>query len=545
MIKLVIILLLNSLSPTYSTKTAPGERVLELLAQVKSNTENHEEIADQHESIRAGVCQSKTTTLSGKISTLRSRLLAAGGHASNPSDAEQNATAAGRANVTETSIRDSIEEKHRIQDIDLYTHQISTISSLRDTISKGFQRNLKGFTTALSVRALSHDMFAAHQTQYDSYASTMDTMLSLMERHAGAEEAREAVRAAEIHEADQYADSMSKQAKDNMQNKVERHQRKELYDARAERLYEAVALASKMMAEHMALERALDNEADQAWDVASMEREQLSEDTDTMLEKLDDKKTTLQQDIRTLGGLMTGNATVKIVSADFEVIAKLEKEMTRARQELELWDGSCKSQADMFVASQTQRAGLIERLNKLESWIHESLTTAKSVVGASVMNSAHGDTTSSSSSSSSSSALAEEDDTAAAEPLSPEQVHVAHSAYAALQKHTKLSTLPLEGSAKTVVPNAFTMEQRNDKSIAYSFEVETDQNEIVRMEVVRKPKDSPTVEFASAEVVSSPSLPAAEQPKELNVKELIANLEEAATEKAIDDATNKEEEAQQ
>jgi hypothetical protein len=109
---------------------------------------------------------------------------------------------------------------------------------------------------------------------------------------------------------------------------------------------------------------------------------------------LDDKKTTLQQYIRTLGGLMTGNATVKIVSADFEVIAKLEKEMTRARQELELWDGSCKSQADMFVASQTQRAGLIERLNKLESWIHESLTTAKSVVGASVMNSAHGDTTS-------------------------------------------------------------------------------------------------------------------------------------------------------
>ena len=320
------------LSPTLST--TPGERVLELLSQVKTNTESHEEIADQHESIRAGVCQSKTTVLAEKIAVLRSRLLAVNGHPIDPSVAELNATESGRANLTETTILDSITTAHRQQDIDVYVHQMSKLSSLRNTIANGFQHNLDGFSTALNIRSMSHDMFVNHQTQYDSYASTMDMMLSLMERHAGKEEAHAAVRAAETQEVAEHADVLDQKTIENEEHKVEQHQQQELYDARAERMYETVAAVSKQLAEHMALERALDKEADDAWSVALLERTQLGEETDTMLKDLDQKKVVLQKEISNLGGLMKGNASATIVPVDPEIILKLKTEMKRYNEEL-------------------------------------------------------------------------------------------------------------------------------------------------------------------------------------------------------------------
>ena len=320
------------LSPTLST--TPGERVLELLSQVKTNTESHEEIADQHESIRAGVCQSKTTVLAEKIAVLRSRLLAVNGHPIDPSVAELNATESGRANLTETTILDSITTAHRQQDIDVYVHQMSKLSSLRNTIANGFQHNLDGFSTALNIRSMSHDMFVNHQTQYDSYASTMDMMLSLMERHAGKEEAHAAVRAAETQEVAEHADVLNQKTIENEEHKVEQHQQQELYDARAERMYETVVAVSKQLAEHMALERALDKEADDAWSVALLERTQLGEETDTMLKDLDQKKVVLQKEISNLGGLMKGNASATIVPVDPEIILKLKTEMKRYNEEL-------------------------------------------------------------------------------------------------------------------------------------------------------------------------------------------------------------------
>ena len=82
----LLLLLLPSLSCSTQQHTAPGERILELLAQVKTNTENHEEVSDTHESLRAGICQSKTTSLAEHVNLLRSRLSQAGGNTTGVSE---------------------------------------------------------------------------------------------------------------------------------------------------------------------------------------------------------------------------------------------------------------------------------------------------------------------------------------------------------------------------------------------------------------------------------------------------------------------------
>ena len=515
---LLLLLLLSLLSSCHST--APGERVLELLAQVKSNTENHEKLADHHETERAGICQAKTTGLAEHVSVLRSRLAAAGGEASGASAAEQNATEAGRANLTEASMRDNLEELHRKQDIAVYKHQANELGELRRLVSDGFEHSMDGFTTALRVRGMSHDLFLAHQTQYDSYSSTLDMMLSLMERHAGVEEARTAVREAEQKELKgEHAHVLSAKVAERMNDAAERHQEKELYDARAERMYEVVSEMSSSLAEHFALERAMDKEAADAWSVAQLERTQLGEETDSMLEDLDNKREMLQQQVQNLGGLLERNATVKLVPVDPLVIHKLAKEMKSTIHELNLWSKSCTAQADTFVTAQRQRASVIERLNKLESWVHDSLLTARSVVGSMSTN----PTESENESENELTKTTDDDDSTTASPLTPEQTKVASIAYTALQSEIQLSSTPFLGELLEVPPASFQQKEQKDGSIKYSFEVVTTKKEVARMSVVQE-KDSLTVEFASAQVVVSSSLPTAEAPKELDVKGLTANL---------------------
>ena len=192
-----------------------------------------------------------------------------------------------------------------------------------------------------------------------------------------------------------------------------------------------------------------------------------------------------------------------------------------------MWSNSCTSQANTFVMSQTQRSSLMERVDKLQSYIHESLMTSKSVVGASASNPNQDVTKDDEEEEEDTSTTSiQSDDMTAATPLTPEENNVANSAYNTLQEHLKLSPLPLEGAVQSIASNGFKKEIQKDESIRYSFEIETDKKEIVRMVVVRESNDALTVEFASAEVVASPGLTAAEQPKELDVKDLVADLDD-------------------
>ena len=304
-----------------------------------------------------------------------------------------------------------------------------------------------------------------------------------------------------------------------MNDAAERHQEKELYDARAERMYEVVSEMSSSLAEHFALERAMDKEAADAWSVAQLERTQLGEETDSMLEDLDNKREMLQQQVQNLGGLLERNATVKLVPVDPLVIHKLAKEMKSTIHELNLWSKSCTAQADTFVTAQRQRASVIERLNKLESWVHDSLLTARSVVGSMSTN----PTESENESENELTKTTDDDDSTTASPLTPEQTKVASIAYTALQSEIQLSSTPFLGELLEVPPASFQQKEQKDGSIKYSFEVVTTKKEVARMSVVQE-KDSLTVEFASAQVVVSSSLPTAEAPKELDVKGLTANL---------------------
>ena len=227
----------------------------------------------------------------------------------------------------------------------------------------------------------------------------------------------------------------------------------------------------------------------------------------------------LQQQVQNLGGLLERNATVKLVPVDPLVIHKLAKEMKSTIHELNLWSKSCTAQADTFVTAQRQRASVIERLNKLESWVHDSLLTARSVVGSMSTN----PTESENESENELTKTTDDDDSTTASPLTPEQTKVASIAYTALQSEIQLSSTPFLGELLEVPPASFQQKEQKDGSIKYSFEVVTTKKEVARMSVVQE-KDSLTVEFASAQVVVSSSLPTAEAPKELDVKGLTANL---------------------
>ena len=383
------VLSLSLLLPLLSFATPPGERVLELLSQVKTNTANHEDIADTHETLRAGICQSKTTSLSQSIALLRSRLAQAGGEAATPSTAEQQAlnatgadaeaTAADAASTAERTMQAAITEKHRMNDVTVYVNQMSQLSAVRSAISDGFKHHLGGFTAARHIRTLSQALYAAHAKQMNGYTSTLDMMLSMMERHAGMEEAKNAVREQEQGEA--AANVLAAELTEHLKKKEEDHQVHALYDAHAERLYEAVAAVTKQLGASIALEKALDKEAEEAWTAAALERDALGQETDGMLGKLDDKTRLLKEEIRALGGVSKPNASSLIVAPDVELMGRLTAQLNGATHELKLWDDSCSKQGNAFVAAQEQRSSVVDRVNKLETWIQESLMTARSVVG--------------------------------------------------------------------------------------------------------------------------------------------------------------------
>lgn len=516
-----------------TTTTAPGERVLELLSQVKSNTKDHSELSEAHETIRASICQSKTTNLAEHVNLLTTRLGEAGGNATESTQNSTDTSPLGMQLVAEDAMHDSINAKHRQNDIHIYANQIGQLNEVRGVISDGFKHNLEGFNKALHIRTLSHELFMSHSNQYNSYTTTLDNMLAMMQHHAGIEEAKNAVRESELNEVADDTNALSDEATSRVAQKEQLHERKELYDAQSERLYEVVSAVTKSLREQLALEMALDKEADGAWNDAAMERDELGQETDGMLEKLDAKTSVLKEEIRALGGLSTPNATNLITKVDPDLIEKLSKDLDFARNELNLWDASCHKQSDTFLKAQEQRASVLDRVGKLESWIQDSLMAAKSVLGG------PGSSQSGSEQEGSRAAAGSKEKDLAAAPLSEQQQSIARQAYAALAEREDASTLPLDGVMTSVSAGTFKQTDEQDGSIRMSFDVETDKQEIIRMTVVRPSKDAPTIEFANAEIVSSPGASTSTTilPKVLDVKHLEVELEK----KDPDNAVNEEE----
>lgn len=503
--------------------------MLELLSQVKSNTKDHSELSEAHETIRASICQSKTTNLAEHVNLLTTRLGEAGGNATESTQNSTDTSPLGMQLVAEDAMHDSINAKHRQNDIHIYANQIGQLNEVRGVISDGFKHNLEGFNKALHIRTLSHELFMSHSNQYNSYTTTLDNMLAMMQHHAGIEEAKNAVRESELNEVADDTNALSDEATSRVAQKEQLHERKELYDAQSERLYEVVSAVTKSLREQLALEMALDKEADGAWNDAAMERDELGQETDGMLEKLDAKTSVLKEEIRALGGLSTPNATKLITKVDPDLIEKLSKDLDFARNELNLWDASCHKQSDTFLNAQEQRASVLDRVGKLESWIQDSLMAAKSVLGGPGSSQSGGKQEGSHAAT----------DLAAA-PLSEEQQNIARQAYAALAEQEDASTLPLDGAMTSVSAGTFKQTDEQDGSIRMSFDVGTDKQEIIRMTVVRPSKDAPTIEFVNAEIVSSPgaSTSATTLPKVLDVKDLEVALEK----KDPDDAAVDEEE---
>ena len=126
------------------TAQPPGERILNLLSQVRDNAVAHEEIADTHESTRAAICEEKNSRLSAGIAATRERYVRAGGRAIGPSAAEQRATANSRANATAVIAANAAEQRRRAQDIRMLTSQLESVEALRDSIRSGFSGDLRG-----------------------------------------------------------------------------------------------------------------------------------------------------------------------------------------------------------------------------------------------------------------------------------------------------------------------------------------------------------------------------------------------------------------
>ncbi len=482
-------------------RTSPGERVLELLAQVKANTAAHEEVADRHESTRAGICENKQRGLAGDVASVRTRLAAATGEVLDPSAAEQNATEAGRANATAAAIGDNLARLHREQDIKIFAHQLAEVNAMKQAIADGFSGDLAAFSTAATVRQGGHEMYTAHQERYDSYARTLESVLALMERHFTAEggegpgggaAAAAAAAAGGPAAADQGA-------------AAEREWQSEM----AERLYAYVSTLTKGMDTNLAMERALEKESADAWNDAATEREQLAAEADAMIKQFEGKAAHLEELIRSLGGAgAADNSTLDKPAhpADPAVITALRAELSHREEELRLWQESCGKQADIFVAAQHHRTGVLSRLEKLETWIQESLMTANSVVGASNPDAV---------------GLPGQANPTA---VTPEQRDIASRAYDVLKAKSATGAVPLAGDFQRVTPNTFHRADKGELSgTSYDFDVETTASELVRIGMHQRP-GAAAADFSKAEVLAAASVPADEIPKALDVAGLQMNI---------------------
>lgn len=476
------------------TAQPPGERILNLLSQVRDNTVAHEEIADAHESTRAAICEEKNSRLGEAIAADRERYVRAGGRAIGPSAAEQQATANSRANATAVIAANAAEHRRRAQDIRILTSQLESVEALRDSIRSGFSGDLEAFSTAAVVRQGAHELHTAHEARYDSYARTLETMLALMERHftaTGEEEAR--VQAA----GGEASDAVPEES-----GGAEREWQSEM----AQRLFSYVSTLSKGLGENLAAERAIEKEAADVWREAAEERQQLSDEADSFIKDLEDKADKLREAIRSLGGhdIRDRNATeAEAAPADPRVLKEIRQEIDRKVRELELWEASCKQQANIFTRSQEHRATISARISKLERWIRKSLGRARSVAGSGLA-----------ADNEDRARNGEEDEPAAAISLS--QQDLAARAFSALKESSQGDLLPLQGEFLRVTPGSYFSRSEGDSGKEYGFDVETSEGELVRIRLFHR-LPSENAEVAQAQVLASPTLASDRVPLGLNV----------------------------
>ena len=509
----------------------PGERILDLLSQIRDNAVAHEEVADAHESTRAGICEEKNARLGAAIAATRERYVRAGGAALGPSAAEQQATAASRVNATAVIVANAVEQRRRAQDVRILASQLAAIEAIRDSVRAGFSGDLDAFSTAAVVRQGAHEMYVAHEARYDGYAKTLETVLALMERHFTSTGEEDARAEADEEENGSEVSSSSESAPDSAA--AEREWQSEM----AEHLFSYVSSLNKGMDTSLAIERALEKEAADAWLEAADERQQLSNEGDKFIEDLEAKAGKLREAIRNLGGHPKGDENVSEAGAampDAHVLLAIRQDLDRKVHELELWEASCRQQADIFTHAQDHRSSITARLSKLEGWIRKSLGLARSVTGSSPIMGQEG----------SLATVGGEEGPLTAGVELPEEV-IATRAFAVVKEKSQTDALSLRGEFLRVTPGSYSSRANGDASgRTYEFDLETSEGELLRMRLFQRTPGA-EAEMAQARVLASPTLDSSRVPLDLDVAGLAVSVGAAALaeekESALSGATAGEE----
>jgi len=346
---------------------APADNIIALLGQVKETLEHIDESSTARAAERQRHCLKREKIMMNRLSALKQKagIKAEGDE---KSEVQENAKAAGAA----AKLNRAIKKRKG----DRLLAQYKSTKNLAERLQAGFTGDMESYALAANVRDAGHAAFVEHQSRYNSYTHTLESMVSIMEQHfANAK-------------TDGKKDTDKKQPLKEPTAFIEvGNDDLEWESSDAHRVHTYLSELLSQFDREQAMEHSIEEAMYVAHDEAISNRDASKERLDHLLKKINATKRSIGKELRALGFSPDGKKLGLDGSSKSSNETKLKMpgsvtkdDIVNTENEIAAWKEECEERKKQAEGARLDRVAQIKMVSRLEETIMERLMIVKNTL---------------------------------------------------------------------------------------------------------------------------------------------------------------------